>query len=238
MMTTGFRQLGVGVVKAGTEQKSCLVAEEGRGGRGDGDFISNSGDTCEKRKHKPAENDGSQAEILRKMTILKRPLTFWYLKNENTREWNWKLNQVPLVTVKTQEDYWLIHNYLEVASKLDDGCDYSVFKQGIFPDWEHNENMDGGRWIITVDKVEVLDGWWQKLLTIMLEENMLVNGVVVSKRRKGDKMAVWLRDASHQEEVMRVGRLVKDMLRIDGRVQFNVHKNFMGKKMTLLQYSC
>jgi hypothetical protein len=130
---------------------------------------------------------GQHLRTIRMMKILPRPLTFWYLKNENTREWNWKQNQVPFITVKIEEDFWHIHNYLELASKLDDGCDYSVFKQGIFPDWEDRENMVGGRWILHAWNEEVLDNWWQKLVTVMVEEETsLVNGVVVSKRKKGD----------------------------------------------------
>ena len=53
------------------------------------------------------------------MKILPRPLTFLYLKNENTREQNWKQDQVPLVTVKTEKDFQHIQNYLALASKLD-----------------------------------------------------------------------------------------------------------------------
>merc|ERR1719470_149358 len=96
----------------------------------------------------------------------------------------------------------------------------SVFKQGIFPDWE---NMDGGRWIINMENVASLwqtmkfDNAWKKLLAVMLEEQgRLANGVVVSKRKNGDKMAIWLRDAGQTSEVMRVGRLVKDKLKVEG----------------------
>ena len=56
------------------------------------------------------------------------------------------------------------------------------------------------------------------------EETSLVNGVVVSKRKNGDKMAIWLRDAGQTSEVMRVGRLVKDNLKVEGRVHFHVHR--------------
>ena len=171
-----------------------------------------------------------QVESPMMRNVLPQPLTFWYLRKENTQQWNWKQNQVPLVTVKTEEDFWHFHNYLELASKLDVGCDYSVFRQGIFPDWEDRENMSGGRWIINSEKEDKggkLDECWQILLTVMLEEhNGLVNGVVVSKRKNRDKMAAWLKDAGQSSEVIRVGRLVKDKLGVEGRIQFNVHKEF------------
>ena len=82
---------------------------------------------------------------------------------------------------------------------LEVGCDYSVFRQGISPDWEHEDNMEGGRWILSVDK-ESLDNLWQRLIAVMVgEDMMLVTGVVVSRRKYGDKMAVWMRDAKEAQ---------------------------------------
>ena len=86
-------------------------------------------------------------------------------------------------------------------------------------------------------KEEVLDNWWQKLLTVMVEEETsLVNGVVVSKRKKGDKMAAWLSNSGQSEEVMRLGRLVKDKLRVVDRFQFIRHKEttLWGSRKTIL----
>ena len=85
-------------------------------------------------------------------------------------------------------------------------------------------------------KEEVLDNWWQKLLTVMVEEETsLVNGVMVSKRKKRDKMAAWLSNVGQSEEVLEVGRLVKDKLRVEDRFQFIVHKEatLWGRKTIL-----
>ena len=133
-----------------------------------------------------------------------------------------------IVTVKTQEDFWRIHDYLELASKLDDGCDYSVFKHRIFPGWEARENMHGGRWIININSggTEVqIDSLWEKLLTLMLkEETGLINGVVVRKKKNVNKMAIWLKDASKSLEVMKLGRRVKEKLGVRGTIFFKAHQ--------------
>ena len=51
--------------------------------------------------------------------------------------------------------------------------------------------MDGGRWILHAGKEPKLNNWWKKLITVMVEEQTrLVNGVLVSEREKGDKIAV------------------------------------------------
>ena len=56
------------------------------------------------------------------------------------------------------------------------------------------------------------------------EQTSKMNGVVVSKRKKGDKMAAWLSNTCQSEEMMRVGRIVKDKLRVEDRIQIIVHR--------------
>ena len=71
-------------------------------------------------------------------TVVKHPLqnawTLWFFKNEKGR--SWEENQRSIITVTTVEDFWSLYNHIEVASKLPAGSDYSLFKEGIFPDWE------------------------------------------------------------------------------------------------------
>jgi len=195
--------------------------------------IASMGDSSQKKEYTLVP---SKESLLRRMQVLPTLLTFWYLKNDNTSEVNWKQNQVAVVTVKCKEDFWYIHDYLKGASMLEVGCDYSVFRQGISPDWEHEDNREGGRWILSVDK-ESLDNLWQRLIAVMVEEDMmLVTGVVVSRRKYGDKMAVWMRDAK-EEEVMMVGRIVKDKLKVKaGMLVFRMHKKnkgALGRAITL-----
>jgi Eukaryotic initiation factor 4E len=70
--------------------------------------------------------------------VVKHPLqnawTLWFFKNEKGR--SWEENQRSIITVTTVEDFWSLYNHIEVASKLPPGSDYSLFKEGIFPDWE------------------------------------------------------------------------------------------------------
>merc|ERR1719369_1612909 len=188
------------------------------------------GDSSEKKKDIAVPSKESALRKTLRMQVLPTLLTFWHLKNDNTSELNWKQNQVAVVTVKGKEDFWFIHDYLKGASMLDVGCDYSVFRQGISPDWEHEDNMEGGRWILSLDKnKESLDNLWQRLIAVMVEEDMmLVNGVVVSRRKYGDKMAVWMRSVK-EEEVMMVGRIVKDKLKVkEGMWVFRMHKKNKG----------
>jgi len=86
--------------------------------------------------------------------LIKHPLqnswTLWFFKNDRNR--CWEDNQRPIITFNTVEDFWALYNHIELASKLNAGCDYSLFKEGIKPMWEDDKNKRGGRWLINLDK--------------------------------------------------------------------------------------
>ena len=54
---------------------------------------------------------------------------------------------------------------------------------------------------------------------------MQVNGAVVNVRAKGDKLAVWLADASQPDSILRIGKMIKERLSIDQEqtIGFNIH---------------
>jgi len=167
--------------------------------------------------------------------IIKHPLqnawTLWFFKNDKAR--TWEENQRPIITVNTVEDFWSLYNHIEVASRLPPGSDYSLFKEGIFPDWEHERNLPGGRWMINMDKrqrADHLDQYWLEILFFLIGEHAdqhahQVNGAVVNVRGKGDKLAVWLADASQPDSILRIGKMIKERLGIDPEqtIGFNIH---------------
>ena len=108
--------------------------------------------------------------------VMKHPLqnawTLWFFKNDKSR--SWEENQRPIITVTTVEDFWSLYNHIEVASRLPPGSDYSLFKEGIFPDWEDKRNAPGGRWMINVDKrqrADCLDTYWLEILFFLIGEH-------------------------------------------------------------------
>jgi len=168
--------------------------------------------------------------------VPKHPLenawTLWFFKNDKSR--TWEENQRPIITVTTVEDFWSLYNHIETPSKLPPGSDYSLFKEGIFPDWEDPRNAVGGRWMIGVDRQqrsETLDSHWLEILFFLIGEHAdcnanQVNGAVVNVRSKGDKLAVWVTDSANTEAVMKIGKMVKERLEIpeNQTIVFNVHK--------------
>jgi len=176
-------------------------------------------------------------EVVSPEDLIKHPLqnawTLWFFKND--KACSWEENQRPIITVKTVEDFWSLYNHITGASKLPPGSDYSLFKEGIFPDWEDPMNKLGGRWVINLDKkmrVECLDTYWLEIMLYLIGEQAdqhshQVNGAVVNVRAKGDKLGVWLADASNAESVVRIGKMIKDMLGTDAlqTIGFTAHKD-------------
>jgi len=177
----------------------------------------------------PLGSHNIPAQILRPRHQLQHAWTFWFFRN--TKDLSWEQNQTKLATVETIEDFWQVHNYIQPASQLGHGCDYSLFRAGIFPDWEDFQNMSGGRWILRNQDRDNLDDNWLELLFLLIgehagEEAGLVNGAVVNVRNKGDRLALWLKEARDMAGVVRVGRLIKTKLSLGptSRVQFSVHR--------------
>jgi len=177
----------------------------------------------------------NRIEMMDPEKVTKHPLqnawTLWFFKNDKAR--TWEENQRPIITVTTVEDFWSLYNHIESASRLPHGSDYSLFKEGIFPDWEDPRNQQGGRWMINVDKKtrgQFLDTYWLEILFFLIGEHAdyyahQVNGAVVNIRAKGDKLAVWLADSAQADAVLKIGKMVKEKLGLEASqtIGFNIH---------------
>ncbi|ESO03034.1 hypothetical protein HELRODRAFT_112394 [Helobdella robusta] len=168
---------------------------------------------------------------------IKHPLhnvwALWYFKNDKRNDWS--ANQKVIATFSTVEDFWAVYNYIQSASKIAPGCDYSLFKEGIQPMWEDENNRDGGRWLINLDKrkrATELDKFWLETLLCLIGEAFdelsdEICGAVVNIRPKGDKLGLWTRDASKKDAIIRIGKMLKIRLNISAEVtlEYQVHKD-------------
>lgn len=173
--------------------------------------------------------------------LIKHPLqntwTLWYY--ENDRNNTWEENQRKITSFDTAEDFWSLYNHIKSASELRQGCDYSMFKQGIRPMWEDDANKNGGRWLINLEKKQRatdLDHFWLEILLCMIGEAFNENsddvcGAVVNVRTKGDKIGVWTADADRESNVREIGFKLKERLRISPKLNigYQVHKHTMVK---------
>lgn len=128
---------------------------------------------------------------------------------------HWQANQTKAVDLSTVEDFWRTLNHIHPPSKIA-SSDYSLFRQGITPAWEDKICQKGGRWVAKSDKIKGIDEAWLNVLLAMIGEQMspisnTVCGAVVSTRRSGVKLALWVatRDT---EEIMALGKAFKDLV--------------------------
>jgi translation initiation factor 4E len=98
-------------------------------------------------------------------------------------------------TMSSVEDFWRLYNNIRQPRGLERNSNYHFFKEGIEPLWEDPANEQGGKWVLTLRDEAILDKVWEELLLAMIggviESSHAVNGAVVSRRKKGDRVALW-----------------------------------------------
>ena len=76
--------------------------------------------------------------------------------------------------------------------------DYHLFKDGIRPIWEDDDNKHGGKWILRLKK-GVADRYWEDILLALIGDQFVetseeICGVVLSVRNGEDILSIWSRD--------------------------------------------
>jgi len=173
--------------------------------------------------------------------VIKHPLenswAMWFFKNDKSRDW--KDNLRVITTFDTVEDFWGLYNHTLPASRLQSGCDYSVFKAGIQPMWEDAQNKKGGRWLINLNKTQRqthLDDFWLETLLCLIGEGFdehsdEICGATVNIRNKGDKLGLWTRDANKNDATKKIGFKLKESLNVPTKIVigFQAHSDTSGK---------
>ncbi|XP_037679032.1 eukaryotic translation initiation factor 4E type 1B isoform X1 [Choloepus didactylus] len=165
----------------------------------------------------------------------------WFFKNERSRAWQDNLHLV--TKFDTVEDFWAMYSHIQLASKLSSGCDYALFKDGIEPMWEDSRNKRGGRWLVSLAKQQrhsELDRLWLETLLCLIgesfeEHSREVCGAVINIRAKGDKIAVWTREAENQAGVLHIGRVYKERLGLSTKtiIGYQAHADTATKSHSL-----
>ncbi|CZT21264.1 related to mRNA cap-binding protein related to eIF-4E [Ramularia collo-cygni] len=125
----------------------------------------------------------------------------------------------PLCRVQSVQAFWTVYSHLKRPSDLPTVSDYHIFKEGIRPVWEDEENRRGGKWIMRLKK-GVADRYWEELLMAIIgdqfgEAGEEVCGAVVSMRLGEDVFSVWTknnggRNVKIRETIKRVLSLPAD----------------------------
>lgn len=101
----------------------------------------------------------------------------------------------PIAAVDNVEDFFSVYSHLKRPSTLPLVSDYHLFKRGVRPIWEDDDNKRGGKWIVRLKK-GVSDRYWEDLLLAVIGDQFAeasedVCGVVLSVRNGEDILSIW-----------------------------------------------
>lgn len=127
---------------------------------------------------------------------LKSTWIVWY-RPPTSKYTDYEKSTIPLAYFSTVEAFWTVYTHLKRPSTLPSVSDYHVFRKGVRPVWEDEENKRGGKWIIRLKK-GVSDRYWEDLLLAIVGDQFAeageeVCGAVLSVRSGEDVLSVWTR---------------------------------------------
>lgn len=169
----------------------------------------------------------------------------FYLRNDTT---NWEDRVCYVQSFSTVKQFWALYQYLKLPSFLPQGCDYMVFRDGIKPEWTDLANVDGGRWLLEVDRQyrnEQLNSKWLETLLAIIGETLEsdenkrhICGAIVQSRRRVDRVGIWTSDASDEAAVRSIGEKYRELLQPDlfQRLKYQSHKSGQLRQSSQLDH--
>ncbi len=148
---------------------------------------------------------------------LSKKWTLWFTKPPTPgmkEDWNDLLKNV--ISFSCVEEFWGIYNNIQKVSELPVKSDYHLFREGVKPEWEDEQNKRGGKWAFQFrdrQNVNIDEVWLYSLLatigeTIETPDSSLdtVMGVVVNVRKGFYRIGLWTRHSDPGEtEIMSIG---------------------------------
>lgn len=116
-----------------------------------------------------------------------------------------------IASCDTAEDFWAVYRHLKYPSSLPAVSDYHLFKKGIRPIWEDEENRKGGKWVVRLKK-GVADRYWENLMLALIgdqfgEAGEEICGAVLSVRNGEDIISIWC--ANNEGKVLKIRQVIQ-----------------------------
>ncbi|KAH6845510.1 translation initiation factor eIF 4e-like domain-containing protein [Chaetomium sp. MPI-CAGE-AT-0009] len=143
----------------------------------------------------------------------------------------------PIATVDSVEHFFKVYQHLKRPSTLPLVSDYHLFKKGIRPIWEDEENKNGGKWVVRLRK-GVADRYWEDLLLAIIgdqfgEAGEEVCGVVLSVRNGEDILSIWAR--ANGQRVLKVRETMRRILSFppDTKLEWKSHDSSLQQRTAI-----
>nr|AIG20722.1 eukaryotic initiation factor 4E [Nicotiana tabacum] len=143
-----------------------------------------------------------------------------------SRQAAWGSSLRDVYTFSTVEDFWGAYDNFQHPSKLVAGAGLYCFKHKIEPKWEDPICANGGKWTMSFWKGKSDTSWLYTLLAMIghqFDHGDEICGAVVSIRHKGEKIALWTKNAADETAQVSIGKQWKEFLDYSDSIGFIVH---------------
>eukprot|EP00005_Dracoamoeba_jomungandri_P004686 CAMPEP_0174258300 /NCGR_PEP_ID=MMETSP0439-20130205/7315_1 /TAXON_ID=0 /ORGANISM="Stereomyxa ramosa, Strain Chinc5" /LENGTH=217 /DNA_ID=CAMNT_0015341755 /DNA_START=31 /DNA_END=684 /DNA_ORIENTATION=- len=143
--------------------------------------------------------------------VLENAWCFWHDKfigpGLSVAEYEASLHK--LCTFKTVQDFWKCFNNLPTVEKLKPKSSFHMMKDGISPLWEDPKNVNGGFWVMRVNKDNIANVWKELVLAVIGEQfdpvmgdSDEICGLTISIRQYDDIIRLWTNNASAKTQAL------------------------------------
>eukprot|EP01134_Creolimax_fragrantissima_P001379 CFRG1379T1 len=152
------------------------------------------------------------------------PFVLWYSdksKKDQRSQTAYENTLQQVSVIRTLEEFWGTYCFLKRPDDFGFSSDFHLFKEGILPVWEDDNNKLGGKWIVRLRK-GLASRYWENLLLAIVGNQFQVGnelcGAVVSVRFGEDIISVWNRSAHDKSATYKIRDTIKKILSLPSNV--------------------
>ena len=165
---------------------------------------------------------------------LQNKFVFWYHIINSSYDQDYKAQIKKLAQFETLEDFWAIFQYLKKPDDCKQPIEFQLFKEGIAPMWEDENNKNGGRIALKLRK-EFSNLVWEELVFAFIggyfakEIKDEINGLVINCKKDFNTLQIWTK--SFNEEVTSgIEKNIREILSIPKEVVLDIKPFNMPNK--------
>ena len=165
---------------------------------------------------------------------LQNKFVFWYHIINTSYDQDYTAQIKKLAQFETLEDFWAIFQYLKKPDDCKQPIEFQLFKEGIAPMWEDENNKNGGRIALKLRK-EFSNLVWEELVFAFIggyfakEIKDEINGLVINCKKDFNTLQIWTK--SFNEEVTSgIEKNIREILSIPKEVVLDIKPFNMPNK--------
>ena len=158
---------------------------------------------------------------------LENKFVFWYhIINNIPSDQDYKAQIKKLAQFDTLENFWAIFQYLKKPDDIKQPIEFQLFKEGIAPMWEDDQNKNGGRIALKLRK-EYSNLVWEELVFAFIggyfakEIKDEINGLVINCKKDFNTLQIWTKSFS-DEVTSGIEKNIREILSIPKEVVLDI----------------